>query len=48
MVTGPLRTVLWIMGGLVIVWAVAGLAMLPSTARMTEGATMGGGTAQAE
>lgn len=46
MVTGPLRTVLWILGGLAIVWAVAGLAMLPSMGRMMEGGMMGGGMMQ--
>lgn len=45
MVTGPLRTVLWILGGLAVVWLVAGLAMLPSTGRMMSegGGMMGGG-----
>ena len=46
MVTGPLRTVLWILGGLAIVWAVAVLAMLPSMARRMEGGMMGGGMMQ--
>lgn len=40
MVTGPLRTVLWILGGLAVIWLIAGLAMLPSMGRMMSG---GGG-----
>lgn len=41
MVTGPLRIVLWILGGLALVWALLGLAMLP-----TMGAMMGDGMMQ--
>ena len=41
MVTGPLRTVLWILGGLAVIWLIAGLAMLPSMGRMmSEGGGM--------
>ena len=50
MVTGPLRTVLWILGGLAVVWLVTGLVMLPSMGRMMSegggmmvGGMMGGG-----
>jgi hypothetical protein len=50
MVTGPLRTVLWILGGLAVVWLVAGLAMLPSMGRMMSegGGMMGGGMMRGE
>ena len=50
MVTGPLRTVLWILGGLAVIWLIAALAMLPSMGRMMspEGGMMGGGMMQGE
>lgn len=38
MVSGPLRAVLWVLGGLSVVWLLSGLAMLPAMGRM-----MGGG-----
>jgi hypothetical protein len=41
MVTGPLRVVLWVLGGLAVVWLILGLAMLPAMGRM-----MGGGMTQ--
>lgn len=49
MVTGTLRTVLWILGSLAVIWLVLGLAALPSMARMMgaggmmEGGMMPGG-----
>lgn len=46
MVTGTLRTVLWVLGGLAVVWAVACLAMLLSMGRMMDGGMMGGGGMQ--
>ena len=43
MVTGPLRLVLWILGGLAVAWLVLGLAMLPAMARMMGGGMMSEG-----
>ncbi len=34
MVTGTLRVVLWVLGGVAVVWLVLALAMLPAMGRM--------------
>jgi uncharacterized membrane protein len=45
MVTGTLRLVLWVLGGVAVVWLVLALAMLPAMGRMMgEGGMMMGGT----
>lgn len=47
MVTGTLRVVLWILGGVAVVWLVLALAMLPAMGRMMgEGGMMHGGATQ--
>ena len=43
MVTGPLRFVLWVLGGLAVLWLILGLAMLPAMGRMMGGGMMQGG-----
>lgn len=44
MVTGTLRVVLWVLGGLALIWLVLGLAAIPSMARMMgPGGMMHGG-----
>lgn len=43
MVSGPLRVVLWVLGGLAVLWALFGLAMLPVMGRMMGRGTMQGG-----
>jgi uncharacterized membrane protein len=44
MVNGSLRTVLWVLGGVAVVWLVLALAMLPAMGRMMgEGGMMRGG-----
>ncbi len=44
MVTGTLRTVLWILGGLAVVRLLASLAMLPAMSRMMSGGMMQDGS----
>ena len=47
MVTGTLRTVLWVLGALAMLWLVLALVSLPSMARMMEtGGMMNGGMMQ--
>lgn len=41
MVMGPLRGVLWVLGGLAAVWLLLGLLSLPLMDRMMEGGIMG-------
>ena len=44
MVTGTLRTVLWFLGGLGLLWLLLGLFLLPGMSRMMgEGSMMSGG-----
>lgn len=44
MVTGTLRVVLWVLGGVAVAWLVLALAMLPAMGRMMgEGGMMHGG-----
>ncbi|MGH7458148.1 MAG: hypothetical protein ACREKN_03555 [Longimicrobiaceae bacterium] len=44
MVTGPLRVVLWILGGLGVLWLLLGLATIPVMGRMmANGGMMNGG-----
>lgn len=43
MVNGTLRLVLWVLGGLAVLWLVFGLAMLPTMSRMMGGEAMSGG-----
>lgn len=45
MVTGPLRGVLWVLGGLAAVWLLLGLLSLPLMGRMMGGGMMSGGMA---
>lgn len=40
MVTGKLRTVLWILGSLGVAWLILGLASLPAMGRMMAGGGM--------
>lgn len=42
MVTGTLRAVLWFLGGLGVLWALAGVFLLPSMSRMMRGGGMMG------
>lgn len=47
MVTGTLRVVLWVLGGVAVVWLVLALSMLPAMGRMMgEGGMMHGGAMQ--
>ena len=47
MVSGALRTVLWVLGGVAVAWLVLALAMLPAMGRMMgEGGMMHGGAMQ--
>jgi hypothetical protein len=43
MVTGPLRGVLWVLGGLAAVWLLFGLLSLPLMGRMMGGGMSNGG-----
>lgn len=45
MVTGPLRGVLWVLGGLAAVWLLFSLLSLPLMGRMMGGGMMSGETA---
>jgi hypothetical protein len=42
-VAGFLRGVLWLLGGIAVLWLVLGLAMLPAMGRMMDGGMMQGG-----
>lgn len=41
--TGPLRTFLWVLGGLGVAWLVLGLTILPAMGGMMGGGMRGGG-----
>lgn len=41
--TAPLRTFLWVLGGLGVTWLVLGLTMLPAMGGMMDGGMMDGG-----
>lgn len=43
MVTGFLRGVLWLLGGIAVVWLILAVAMLPAMGRMMQGGMMHGG-----
>lgn len=43
MVTGGLRVVLWVLGGLAVLWLILGIVMMPAMGRMMEGGMMHGG-----